>query len=86
MVIFQAYNLRLKCWREVEMVEYVGGPNGIKSEYAIWGYPPNSNEHTLLVFAPNGKVITDSQVAEKYARQLEEIGCTGVTVQKITYY
>lgn len=69
------------------MVEYIDSPNGVKSEYAIWGYPPNSNEHTLLLFAPNGKVITDIQVAEKYAKQLEEShGCTGVTIQKLTYY
>ena len=69
------------------MVEYERHSNGaIKSEYVIWGYPPNSNEHTLLVFAPNGKVITDREVAEKYVKQLEEIhGCKNVTIQKITY-
>lgn len=69
------------------MVEYETHFNGaIKSEYVIWGYHPNSNEHTLLVFAPDGKVITDREVAERIVWRLEnDYKCTGVTIQKIAY-
>jgi hypothetical protein len=50
-------------------------------EYVLWGFPPNSNDETLLLSG----IETHSQ-AIYYARYLEsEKGCTNVRIQTIDF-
>ena len=55
-------------------------------EYIIWGYPPGNDEYTLLV-ATRGDCkaspITDRAEAERLVTRLQEMGCTGITIQEL---
>ena len=51
----------------------------MKKEYVIWGYPENSDEHTLL-----NNNAADMKGAESIMQQLAaDHGCTRMTVQVI---
>ena len=63
----------------------------IKSEYVIWGIPPDleddSINDTLLLASHDGKPITDYDTAVKFQNFLiGEIGCKSTRIQKITFY
>lgn len=56
--------------------------DGTYVEYVIWGYPPDSDIHSLLQTQYNFAPITDKQTAYECARTLREhYECTNVTVQ-----
>jgi len=55
-------------------------------EYVIWGYPPGSGDHTLLVATMGdcaASPITDKAEAELRVARLQKLGCTGITIQEL---
>lgn len=62
----------------------------IKSEYSIWGIPPDLEDDptndTLLMAQYDGKPITDHDIAVKLQDYLiNKIGCKSTRIFKLTF-